>query len=212
MVRLKGPGLARDASGTLADTLIFSKWKGVSYLKQHASPKQPRTAGQIAMRAMMKFLSEEWAGIIAARKETWNDLATDQDISPFNAYQQINLDRWRNFHSPSQIYPAPEAQAGMSVPTFTATGDVRHVNLSTTNVSDPSRNWGFLIYHQFGSIPDAQWDLLDQVVHYSTPGTLNWKRTNLQPGLHGFRQAQMTWDGRSWQAPAQTNTATATVT
>ena len=39
MVRLKGPGLASKASGSIANTLIFSNWKGKPYLKKH--PRLP---------------------------------------------------------------------------------------------------------------------------------------------------------------------------
>ena len=57
MVKLTGPAIAQGAAGQLAGELIFSDWKGRAYLKKHRKPKQPRTPPQLAMCAMLRFLS-----------------------------------------------------------------------------------------------------------------------------------------------------------
>lgn len=108
MVKLTGPGLAKAASGQLGGALIFSSSKGRAYLKKLTKPKQPRTPGQVASRAMMAILSAEWHNILAAHQATWNDLADAAAISPFNAYQRENLTRWSNHLAPSTRYPADE--------------------------------------------------------------------------------------------------------
>lgn len=108
MVKLTGPGLGKKAGGSLAGQLTFSNWKGKAYLKKLTKAKQPQTPRQVAMRAVMSFLSAEWAGISDPRKATWDDLAANANISPFNAYQKENLKRARNMQAPSQVWPATE--------------------------------------------------------------------------------------------------------
>ncbi|KKL03779.1 hypothetical protein LCGC14_2622690, partial [marine sediment metagenome] len=96
MVKVNAPAMSLDASGSLAGALTFSKWKGRNYVRQLVRPSNPRSGGQVGVRAMFKFLSQIWAGLAPADKTSWEDRADDKVISPFNAFMGYNQFRWRN--------------------------------------------------------------------------------------------------------------------
>ena len=114
MVKLNGPMMSMDASGTIGDTITFSKWKGRSYARQRVIPSNPQTGPQTGIRAMMKFLSQQWKGLTAPNKATWVITAAQTAISPFNAYCAFNVNRWRSFKGPSKETPADETAPAAS--------------------------------------------------------------------------------------------------
>jgi hypothetical protein len=53
MAKLKAPLLSFDARGKLADTLVFSSWKGIATARQYVVPANPNTTLQQGVRAYM---------------------------------------------------------------------------------------------------------------------------------------------------------------
>ena len=144
MVKVRAPALSLDASGSLAGAIVFSKWKGRNYVRQLVIPANPKSVKQVSVRAMFKFLSQEWTNNSVAMKATWNDMADDAIISPFNAYMGYNQDRWRNGLTPCRDYP-PSATAGVGNITFTsATGGIRMATLVLTTATNQD-HFGALI-------------------------------------------------------------------
>lgn len=127
MVRLKGPALSLAASGTAADAVTFSNWKGKSYLKRRSVPSNPNTPAQHVYRIYMTWLNTAWSTLSNSDKATWQPLATASDVAPFSAFLSENIKRWNNFKPPGKAYPIaglanpPELWHGL----FTVTGGVR---------------------------------------------------------------------------------------
>lgn len=195
MVKLKGPGLAQQASGSIAEELTFSNWKKIAYLKMHRKPKQPRTKPQLALRAIMQFLSGEWNAIPQARKDTWIVPAAAKNIPLFNAYQAVNLTRWRNFHAPSQIYPATEIAPYAGYPTSFTYGGIRTVKHVITSGTQ-NDGWAFLIHHLDSAGDDRRWDNLAHVLPTPSPAIYTWLQQNLQAGTHYFMHTNFAIDGK----------------
>lgn len=147
MVKVFGPMMSFDASGTLAKTAVFSKWKGRNYVRNRVIPANPQSGLQTGMRAMWKFLSQQWAAMSAGDKATYQNLADAGVVSTFNAYIKANQLRWRNFTTPAEAYPAAEVgtlgTAEGAEPT--ATGGVASVTI-THELSAAADNWGFLLF------------------------------------------------------------------
>lgn len=144
MVKVAAPCLSMDASGSIAGALVFSKWKGRPYVRQLVKPANPKSVKQVSVRAMFKFLSQEWAGLSTAQKATWNDLAAATVVSPFNAYVGYNQNRWRSALTPCKELP-PGATAGVGNITFTsATGGIRMATLLFTTATNQD-HFGILI-------------------------------------------------------------------
>lgn len=60
MAKVTGPLLSLDASGSIASTMVFSRWKGINYVRQRVIPTYTNTALQITVRALMSDASIAW--------------------------------------------------------------------------------------------------------------------------------------------------------
>jgi hypothetical protein len=137
--------MSLDASGSLANAIVFSKWKGRNYARQLVRPANPKSALQVSMRAMMRFLSQNWAGIAATPKATWDALATAGNFTAFNAFIRANQRRWREFLPPSQTNPNP-ATGTLPVATLNAaTGGIHHIDLDFI-ITTLNSVWGVMIF------------------------------------------------------------------
>lgn len=146
MVKVQGPAFSMGASGKLGGAMVFSKWKGRPYVRELVKPANPRSGGQISMRRMLKFLSQEWSGIGSTPKGTWQAPADAKVVSPFNAYVSSGAKRNRSFLAPSQSYPATPGVAVDAMDTFTATAGVREISIVANTVAVTDAAWGFLLY------------------------------------------------------------------
>lgn len=86
MARTKGPLFSLDASGSLDKTIVYSQWKGRSYVRRHAIPFNPKTATQVNVRTAMTLLVAQWQSEDPAYQTEWNDYAKTLNLSGFNAY------------------------------------------------------------------------------------------------------------------------------
>jgi hypothetical protein len=145
MVKLSAPMMSLDASGSLANAITFSKWKGRNYARQLVRPANPKSALQVSMRAMMRFLSQSWAAIGATPKASWDALATAGNFSAFNAYIQANQRLWREFLPPSQTHPLPGTGSLPIAVLASATGGIHHIDLAI-NVTTLLQAWGVMIF------------------------------------------------------------------
>ena len=145
MVKVYGPMMSLDASGSLADTITFSKWKGRNYVRERVVPSNPKTGAQMGRRAMFAFLTQNWADLLTAEKATWQDLADEIVASTFNAYLKTNMERWHNFLSPGQDLPIDGAGTGSDRALTTATWEENRIKLDST-ATTLNENWGFIIY------------------------------------------------------------------
>jgi hypothetical protein len=136
MVKVSAPMLSMDASGTIGKAAVFSKWKGRNYVRSHVVPHNPKSAGQIGVRSMFKFLAQEWNGLGSTPKGTWSEIATALNISGFNAYIRTNQRRWRNFRAPSMDETALEGHTSGVLNVWSVTGTGSHHFIDTPLVAD----------------------------------------------------------------------------
>jgi len=149
MARVAGPAMSMEASGKLAGTIVFSRWKGRSVVRQLVTPNNPKSAKQVSMRACMRFLSHRWATIATDDQATWQDAANARKISPFNAYTSENQAAWRNFLPPSINTPIARATTSGTAPTVDATAGVRQVTITITPGTENNTD-GYVIFRQTG--------------------------------------------------------------
>jgi len=145
MVKLTAPCMSLGASGTLANSIVFSNWKGRAYARSHVIPSNPKSALQVSMRAMMKFISQAWAGVGSTPQGTWDDLAAAGTYSPFNAFVSKNQMRWREMNAPSQTYPAAETGTPAVATLDSAVGGERHIDVTFT-ITTLNDVWGVILY------------------------------------------------------------------
>ena len=185
MVKVRAPAMSLDASGSLAGTLVFSKWKGRNYIRQLVIPTNPKSGGQVGVRAMFKFLSQVWDGLTDANKATWEDRADDMIVSEFNAFMSYNQRRWRDFDTPSKEDPATETGTAPTGPTGVATPNVRSMTLAISDGAN-APDFGYAIFRSLTSTFTLNWDNCIAVVPWDDSGTTEYVDSPLEPDTYYY--------------------------
>lgn len=197
MVKVFGPMMSFDASGTLAKTATFSKWKGRNYVRNRVVPANPRSGLQVGMRAMFKFLAQQWQFLSAADQATYQDLADAGVFSTFNAYMKYNQERWRNFTSPTQAYPALDAgtlgTAEGAHPT--ATGGVSSITIEH-ELTAAGDNWGFLLFRSATGVFDSGLSNCIAVVELNAVETVTYVDSPLDPATYYYDTRLISDEGK----------------
>lgn len=186
MVKVYGPLFSLDASGTLAKAVTFSKWKGRSYVRQRVIPSNPQSGPQTGMRAMLKFLSQQWTNLSIAEKADWLTRATATTISNFNAYVSYDQSRWRNYLNPSKLDPADETGTAPDAPTTTPTGGIRQIQLSTVDGAN-APDWGYVIHRSTTTGFTPAYSNVIAIVEWNSGGTTLYVDTPLLPDTYYYR-------------------------
>lgn len=187
--------MSLDASGTLGKAFVASKWKGRNYMRRHVVPSNPRSAAQTANRAMMAFLSQYWANMSALNQATWNDLASQGNFSPFNAFVRYNMNRWKQFATPFETISS--VSAAPSAPTISASaGGVGQLQITITEGAGVL-NWGTITYLQLTVDPTATKSLVKNISEatFTAAFVHNVVIPNLQPGTYRAKCQTFNTDG-----------------
>ncbi|HUT11236.1 MAG TPA: hypothetical protein VMY42_12115 [Thermoguttaceae bacterium] len=186
MVKVNAPAMSLDASGSLAGALVFSKWKGRNYVRQLVRPANPKLPKQVSVRAMFKFLSQVWKLSVKPSYEgSWEDLAKASVISPFNAYMQKNIRRWREFNAPSMEYPATEDGTEPVAVLTSATGAVRHIDVLFT-ITTLNDVWGVMLFRSPTGTFTPSFANCIAVLEVDDTGELVYTDSNLAAGEYFY--------------------------
>lgn len=208
MVKVNAPMLSLDASGTIADSMVFSKWKGRNYVRTRVIPSNPRSGKQTGIRAIIAFLTKEWAKIDASSQASWEQLAKQKNVSPFNAYVGTNAFDWRNALYPAKAYPAARSSTAPSAPTLSAQGGQRQATITITKgATQPS--WGYSIHRSTTSGFSPSWTNCIALVPIDSNGNASYIDTPLAAGTYYYTAIPFNDDGKAGSAATQ---ASATVT
>lgn len=195
MVKLKGPLGSAEASGTLGRTAIFSSWKGRAYAKAHAIPSDPNSSLQISVRQMLGFLASQFKAFTAPNKATWEELAAQTNIPPYNAFLSTNLNRWKMFHAPSKSYPAAETGTQPEPDTLSTIGGIGHIHFSAEWI-DLNNAWGMIIFHlAFPAQPTSRANALHILPLTKLSGQI-WTWSTNVIGTHYFNYRTFTTAGK----------------
>lgn len=152
MARVTGPLMSMDASGTVASTIVFSKWKGLPYVRRHAVPSNPRLPKQMAVRATLAFLSRAFTPIGPPVTTRWNVVAETMHQSGFNRFVAVNQINFAHllppYQDPTVLTPGTPAAA----PTVSVAGGIGVAVVSIT-AGNPTAGWGWLIFGALGATP-----------------------------------------------------------
>jgi len=194
MVRVTAPALSLDASGTIGKTVTYAKWKGRNYARQRVIPTNPKSASQSGLRAMFKFLSQQWDGMADADKEDYDAEAESRQLSAFNVFMSKNMDRWQLNDGPSQASPPPEAATPLTITTMTLTGGDGHVQVDLTP-SAATDIWGFIICRSTADITAPSWTNAVAVIAADGANKVEYVDSPLDAGTYHYRAAAFCDDG-----------------
>ena len=123
MAYVTGPLHSLEASGQIAEEIIFQTYNGRTYAKAYAVPgntpgfnKMNQKPAQLAVQAITKSLMQAWKTIAPADQATWDALAKPNRISRVNAYLKYNFARHTIGLDPTEVYPPlPPAVPGANL-------------------------------------------------------------------------------------------------
>lgn len=197
MVKLFGPAASLDASGSLAESITYSKWKGRNYLRTKKTPKDPRSALQVGTRACFAFCASNWQDMSSGAKANWDDLALQNSITPFNAYLAHNTQRWRRFKFPTQDPETAEVGAiaayAVGKPDTTRLRDAVDIDWSLT--TPINQTWGVAFFRGIWGFDCARANCIAMLLSHTAMHTYHWIDENLIEGTIIYNSILFTMDG-----------------
>lgn len=133
MAAVRGPLFSFDASGSIASTLTFAKWKGRPYVRQLVTPSNPNTIAQQGNRAIVKYTSQNWNLLSAGNQATWVALGAADSITGLDAWVRSSARRKPNDGAIMQTPTTPAGTTPGAPLTPAATGGSKQVSLSWVN-------------------------------------------------------------------------------
>ncbi len=91
MSKTIGPLLSFGADGQLGQTLVYSKWKGISYARRYVVPANPKTTKQQVTRQLFAKLQTMWLLMPALGKAPFTANAQGRPYTGNNKFTSINV-------------------------------------------------------------------------------------------------------------------------
>jgi hypothetical protein len=189
--------MSLSASGSVAGTLTYATWKGRPYVRQLVTPSNPKSGPQKYTRAMMSFLASVWRSLDGATQATWQDLASQGNYSPFNAFVSFNMRRWTQQQGPTTEPDFSGPATADTVGLIEYAGGVRQIGVSIT-LTVKAGSWGYgIALDQLSSSPVPMMSVLLIVPSFSatTGDTITGLISGLTPGTYEASAYQLRQSG-----------------
>lgn len=138
MAKVTGPLMSFGASGSLAKTMVASKWKGRPYFRQHVTPANPQSAEQTKTRSLFAWLSGVWKNLGSIGIAPWNRFAVGQVLTGRNAFMGNNVGFMRDQIDAQDMQASPGAKGGPAPSSVSAAGGVGTVTATITAPTPPT--------------------------------------------------------------------------
>lgn len=122
MAKTTAPLLSFDANGSMAKTMVYSRWRGVRYARRHVVPANPRTAAQQLTRNTFATLREMWKLMPTLGVDPWNSYAQGRKFLGLNAFIGENLRVVRGEADFQNFIGSPGAKGGLPPTSVVASG------------------------------------------------------------------------------------------
>jgi len=137
MAKVNAPLLSFSASGTIAGTQTYSRWKGRPYVRQRVTPANPNTAGQQLTRNTFTWINNVWKNAPALLTAPWDLYATGQVLTGRNAFVGQNVRALRSQTDLINMIASPGAKGGIIPSSMTATGGALQITVDLVAPSLP---------------------------------------------------------------------------
>lgn len=195
MVKVNAPCLSLEASGAIGKAIVFSKWKGRPYARTLVKPANPKSGGQVGVRSMFKFLSQNWASVSAPSQATWEERADQKVVSPFNAFMGFNQFRYRDFQAPSSMDPPAATDTPAVIGVTTAVAGVRSITV-TAPITTANDGWGVMLFRGLAPGFSTAFDNLIAVGLIAGTDDIVFVDSPLVPDTYYYNFREFTLDGQ----------------
>jgi len=153
MGKTTAPLLSFGASGQIAQTLVYSKWKGRGYARRYVIPSNPQTAEQSLTRNTFRWLSDVWKQAPADFTLAFNAYAQGKVMTGRNALVKFELPNLREETDLANFVFSPGALGGLPPASITVTPGADQLTVACTAPAVLPSGWT-IARAIFGIIPD----------------------------------------------------------
>lgn len=107
------PLLSFDARGKIADSMVFSNWRGVPYVRRFVIPGNPKTTGQVLTRDIFRNMELRWKQGGPLLRAVWDRFAVGQKFVGRNSYLGKNIAVLRGDLLMTDYVGSPGAKGGL---------------------------------------------------------------------------------------------------
>jgi hypothetical protein len=138
MARTTAPLLSWSASGQIAQTQVYSRWKGRGYVRRYVIPANPNTTDQQETRNTFKWLNNFARYLPAGSIDAWTLYAANAQITERNAIIKQNLSNLRLQANLNNLIMSPSAGGGLVAANVVATAGVAQISVALTAPTLPT--------------------------------------------------------------------------
>lgn len=138
MAKPTAPLLSFDASGQIAQSLVYSSWKGIKYVRRYVVPANPNTTAQQATRNVFTAGNTFWKGAGALARAPWTRFASGQSLTDRNAYQGRFVAALRGETDMLLYEGSPGAKGGLAPTSIAITPGSSQLSIAFTNPAAPT--------------------------------------------------------------------------
>jgi len=138
MAKVTAPLLSFGGSGSIAKSMVFSKWKGRPYVRRHVIPANPQSTAQTLTRDIFRNLSSIWLNLVPGGQTPWDRFAEGQVLTGRNAYMGKNLAVLRGEVDMALWIGSPGAKGGLVQETTVLTPGVGTITVVVTTPTPPT--------------------------------------------------------------------------
>jgi len=132
------PLLSFAASGQIAKSLVFSKWKGRPYIRRYVVPANPQSTAQQSTRNVFSWGNAVWKVAPALFQAPWDLFATGQVLTGRNAMLSSVVRNLRGDADLTDIVYSPGAKGGLAPDSIVVTPGSGTLTVDFTNPSGPA--------------------------------------------------------------------------
>lgn len=138
MARLAGPLMSLSASGTIAKTLTYGTWKGISYARTRVIPANPQSVEQTKTREVFAFLQNYYKFSPGVAREPWVAATTGIPMTPINMVLSKNVFALRDAMNLDDMVLSPGARGGVPPTDIVVTPGSGQLSVAVSVPSAPS--------------------------------------------------------------------------
>jgi len=141
MAKTTAPALSFDASGGIAKTMVYTRWRGLPVVRRYVIPANPRTEGQTLTRDIFRTTGQMWQFLGPIGREPWTANARGKQYFNRNKFQGDNV---RALRAAPEDFGAfigsPGALGGLPATLITPTPASTSISFAVT-VPTPPTGW-----------------------------------------------------------------------
>jgi len=141
MAKTTAPLLSFGASGQVAQTQVYSKWKGRSYVRRYTVPANPNTSEQQSTRNVFSWLQAVYKFATPDLTDAWEAYAKGLVLTARNAFTKLNLANLRAGTDLNDMIFSPGALGGLPGTGITVAGSSGHIAVTLTAPTSVPTGW-----------------------------------------------------------------------